>query len=140
MKKVDSILDKIGIIHKEIFAILIFLEYPSYNMGNSQSSNFSTSLNEKGNDFLETFSKKRKLEEVKSSLSQINHSFTDPRTPVWLDSDVGHDDSFAIILAGHSPKLNLLGISTVHGNQTVENTTLNTLKIVSISGLQHIGL
>ena len=57
---------------------------------------------------------------------------------VWLDCDPGHDDAFAIILAGHSKKINLLGISTVAGNQTVERTTLNALRISSISGMEDI--
>ena len=57
---------------------------------------------------------------------------------VWLDCDPGHDDAFAIILAGHSKRINLLGISTVAGNQTVERTTLNALRISSISGMEDI--
>ena len=60
------------------------------------------------------------------------------KTNLWLDCDTGNDDAFAIILAGHNPKLNLLGISTVFGNSTVHNTTKNTLKINAISGLSHI--
>jgi inosine-uridine nucleoside N-ribohydrolase len=57
---------------------------------------------------------------------------------IWLDCDPGHDDAFAIILAGWNKKLKLLGISTVLGNQTVEKTTLNALKILSVSGLENI--
>eukprot|EP01125_Pyxidicula_operculata_P004927 TRINITY_DN1822_c0_g1_i1.p1 TRINITY_DN1822_c0_g1~~TRINITY_DN1822_c0_g1_i1.p1 ORF type:complete len:166 (+),score=14.00 TRINITY_DN1822_c0_g1_i1:53-550(+) len=55
---------------------------------------------------------------------------------VWLDCDPGHDDACAIMMAGHQCKL--LGISTVMGNQTVEKTTQNALKVVEISGLSHI--
>jgi inosine-uridine nucleoside N-ribohydrolase len=57
---------------------------------------------------------------------------------VWLDCDPGHDDAMAIILAGHNNLIHLLGISTVCGNQTVEKTTLNALKTLNISGLNHI--
>lgn len=58
--------------------------------------------------------------------------------PLWLDCDTGADDSFAIILAGHSPHINLLGISTVYGNNTVEMTTENTLRIANLSGLSDV--
>lgn len=44
----------------------------------------------------------------------------------------------AIILAGHNPDIQLIGISTICGNQTVEKTTTNALKILAISGLEHI--
>ena len=32
----------------------------------------------------------------------------------------------------------ILGITTVHGNQTVEKTTRNALKILEFGGLTHI--
>jgi len=57
---------------------------------------------------------------------------------VWLDCDPGHDDAFAIILAGNNDKIKLLGISTVAGNQTVERTTINALRISSISGMESV--
>lgn len=57
------------------------------------------------------------------------------RVPVWLDCDPGHDDAFAIILLGHDPGAELLGISTSYGNQTVEKTTLNALRVCALAGL-----
>lgn len=57
------------------------------------------------------------------------------RVPVWLDCDPGHDDALAIILAGHSPMIDLLGISTVAGNQTVDKVTENARRILYAAGL-----
>lgn len=45
----------------------------------------------------------------------------------------------AIMLAGHNPAIELLGISTVAGNQTVEKTTLNALRILALADLKDIG-
>jgi inosine-uridine nucleoside N-ribohydrolase len=55
--------------------------------------------------------------------------------PVWLDCDPGHDDALAIVLAGHSERLNLLGVSTVAGNQTLELVTENALRVLHAAGL-----
>jgi purine nucleosidase/pyrimidine-specific ribonucleoside hydrolase len=38
--------------------------------------------------------------------------------PVLLDCDPGHDDAVALLLAAASPVIDLLGITTVAGNQT----------------------
>ena len=44
-------------------------------------------------------------------------------TPIILDCDPGHDDAIAMLLALASPEVNLLGVTTVAGNSTLENTT-----------------
>ncbi len=57
------------------------------------------------------------------------------RTNVWLDCDPGIDDAFAIILAAFSPKINLIGISTVSGNSSIKSMTKNTLKVLNLIGM-----
>eukprot|EP00871_Galdieria_phlegrea_P005466 jgi/Galph1/5920/GphlegSOOS_G4608.1 len=57
------------------------------------------------------------------------------RRSILLDCDPGHDDAFAIILAAYSEGINLLGITTVSGNQTVDKTTVNAIRILYIGGL-----
>lgn len=56
------------------------------------------------------------------------------RTPVWLDCDPGHDDAFAIILAAEHPSLELLGISTVHGNAALDRVTENAIRVLTAIG------
>jgi purine nucleosidase len=54
--------------------------------------------------------------------------------PVLLDCDPGHDDAMAILLALASPELEVLGITTVHGNQTLDKTTANALRVLELAG------
>jgi inosine-uridine nucleoside N-ribohydrolase len=51
-------------------------------------------------------------------------------TKVILDTDPGHDDAIALLLALASPEVELLGVTTVAGNQTLAKTTVNALKIL----------
>ena len=51
------------------------------------------------------------------------------KIPVLMDCDPGHDDAMAIILALSSEKLNVLGITSACGNQTIEKTTKNARSI-----------
>jgi len=55
-------------------------------------------------------------------------------TPIVLDCDPGHDDAVAILLALASPELELVGVTTVAGNQTLEKTTANALRILELAG------
>ena len=51
---------------------------------------------------------------------------------IIIDCDPGIDDIVALSLAfANEDKLNILGITTVSGNQTIEKVTLNTLKVLS---------
>lgn len=57
------------------------------------------------------------------------------KTKIILDSDPGHDDAVAIMLAGNSDSLELLGIAVEAGNQTLAKTGRNTLNLVQYLGL-----
>ena len=52
------------------------------------------------------------------------------RIPIILDTDPGHDDAFALMMALASEKLDLRAVTTVAGNSNIENTTLNALRIL----------
>jgi inosine-uridine nucleoside N-ribohydrolase len=52
--------------------------------------------------------------------------------PIVIDCDPGHDDAFAIMLAVASPEVELRAITTVAGNQTLDKTTANALKVLEL--------
>ncbi len=52
--------------------------------------------------------------------------------PVILDCDPGHDDAIALLLALASPELELVGVTTTYGNQTLEKTTANALRVLEL--------
>ena len=54
---------------------------------------------------------------------------------IILDCDPGHDDAVAIMLAAKSEKLDLLGITVVAGNQTLEKTQVNARNVCQCLGL-----
>lgn len=51
------------------------------------------------------------------------------KIPVILDGDPGHDDAIAWTLAASSPQLEILAVTTVAGNVSLDKTTLNSRKI-----------
>ena len=55
-------------------------------------------------------------------------------TDIILDCDPGHDDAIALLLALASPEVQLLGVTTVAGNQTLDKTTANAIRV-----LDHVG-
>ena len=60
------------------------------------------------------------------------------RQKIILDCDPGHDDAIALLLAAHHPALELLAITTVAGNQSIEKTTLNALKVCSLANIRNV--
>jgi inosine-uridine nucleoside N-ribohydrolase len=54
-------------------------------------------------------------------------------TKLLIDCDPGHDDAVAILYAARH--LDVVGITTVFGNASIENTTRNALAICTLAGL-----
>lgn len=57
---------------------------------------------------------------------------------IILDCDPGHDDMIAIMLASTREEIELLGITTVAGNQTGEKTFENALKVLTLINKKNI--
>ena len=57
------------------------------------------------------------------------------RIPVILDGDPGHDDAIAWMLAAASPLLDIRAVTSVCGNQTIEKTTYNAMRICTLLGI-----
>ncbi|MGD8193695.1 nucleoside hydrolase [Herbiconiux sp. P18] len=53
---------------------------------------------------------------------------------VLLDVDTGVDDALAILFAVAHPEIDLVGITCVAGNTSLENVLANTLKVLDIAG------
>ena len=53
---------------------------------------------------------------------------------IILDCDPGHDDAIAMLLAHGNPEIELLAITTVVGNQTLDKVTRNALAVARIAG------
>ncbi|MFX0549385.1 nucleoside hydrolase [Hathewaya histolytica] len=60
------------------------------------------------------------------------------RLPIIIDTDPGIDDAFTIMFALGREELEVKAITTVHGNNTIEHTTENALRLVSYFNRQDI--
>jgi inosine-uridine nucleoside N-ribohydrolase len=58
--------------------------------------------------------------------------------PILLDCDPGHDDAIALLLALASPEVELRGVTTVAGNQTLEKTTANAIRVLELAGRNEV--
>ena len=56
-------------------------------------------------------------------------------TKIILDCDPGHDDAIALLLAWGSPEIELVGVTTVMGNQTIDKVTRNALSVARVAGI-----
>lgn len=56
-------------------------------------------------------------------------------TKIILDCDPGHDDAVALLLAWGNPGIELVGVTTVAGNQTIDKVTRNALAIARVAGI-----
>ncbi len=54
---------------------------------------------------------------------------------IILDCDPGHDDAIAMLLAHGNPEIELLAVTTVVGNQTLEKVTRNALSVARIANI-----
>jgi purine nucleosidase len=57
---------------------------------------------------------------------------------ILIDTDPGIDDALAILLALASPEVTMEGITTVHGNCSVDQATINALSILELAGAKGI--
>ena len=53
---------------------------------------------------------------------------------IILDCDPGHDDAVAILLAAGNPDIELLGLTTIGGNHTINKVTHNARQVLTIAG------
>ena len=56
-------------------------------------------------------------------------------TKIILDCDPGHDDAIALLLAWGNPDIDLVGVTTVAGNQTIDKVTRNALAVARVAGI-----
>lgn len=54
--------------------------------------------------------------------------------PVILDVDTGVDDALALLFAAAHPELDLIGVSCVAGNASLERVVDNTLRVLALAG------
>ncbi len=56
------------------------------------------------------------------------------RTAIWADVDTGVDDALALLYLVRSPRVELVGVSAVAGNVSVEQAARNTLAVLDAVG------
>ena len=59
---------------------------------------------------------------------------------ILIDTDPGIDDSLAILLALASPEVQIEGITTIHGNCSVDQATVNALSILELAHAKEVAV
>ncbi|NNJ12993.1 hypothetical protein EKD04_021955 [Chloroflexales bacterium ZM16-3] len=57
-------------------------------------------------------------------------------TPIFIDTDMGCDDAIAVAWLLRQPEARVVGISSVFGNSSVQNTTANVLTLLDTIGVE----
>ena len=65
----------------------------------------------------------------------LSDSLVSMPTKIILDCDPGHDDAIALLLAHGNPEIELVGVTTVMGNQTIDKVTRNALAVARVAGI-----
>ena len=52
---------------------------------------------------------------------------------LWIDTDAGVDDAQAILMAVASPEVEIVALSTVHGNTNCRQVALNVLRLLRVA-------
>ena len=60
------------------------------------------------------------------------------KNKIILDCDPGHDDAIAMMLAWGNPNIDLLAVTTVAGNQSIEKVTHNALAIADVCNMKDL--
>ncbi|MDO4501088.1 MAG: nucleoside hydrolase [Erysipelotrichaceae bacterium] len=60
------------------------------------------------------------------------------KRPVWIDTDTGIDDAFALLSALQLPNIEVVGCSAVSGNVELEKTFKNCRNVLSLAGREDI--
>lgn len=66
------------------------------------------------------------------------HAAGRPSSSVILDCDPGHDDVLALMLAAASEAIDLVAVTTVAGNQSLDKVTHNALSVATLIGLDGV--
>jgi uridine nucleosidase len=56
------------------------------------------------------------------------------KSAVWMDCDPGHDDAIALLLCANHPSIRMIGVTACSGNQSVDKTFANAVKLMDIAG------
>ncbi|NLA82648.1 MAG: nucleoside hydrolase [Clostridiaceae bacterium] len=81
----------------------------------------------------------KKIPARKEAFREEKDSFqleSQAKIPVWFDCDTGVDDAHALLLLHQLSCFDLVGVSTVAGNVTLDMTTPNTLAVLELAGSQ----